>query len=294
MQHIENELTGRTKVLGIIGDPVAHSLSPLMQNSALKALGIDCIYVPFPVKPTDLTAAVDGLRALNAVGFNVTIPHKSAIIGLLDELSHEAQLIGAVNTVVRVGDRLIGHNTDASGFLQALRDDLRFDPAGSRILLLGAGGAARAALVALVEAGIESITIANRTEDTAERLLSLLRQTGSRSIGDHVSLNGIFSDRMVMSSYDLVVNTTSVGMGGTAFDGLDVSFFKPGVRVYDMVYVPAETPLLQAARATGLAAANGAGMLAAQGEAAFRLWIGCDPPKGLMRERVQEALATPA
>lgn len=286
-----SELTGKTKVLGIIGDPISHSLSPLMQNAALRALGLDYIYVPFRVRPEELSTALLGLQSLNIVGFNVTIPHKTAVTGLVDGLSREAELIGAVNTVTREGAHLIGHNTDAIGFLSALTDGMGFDPSGANVLLLGAGGAARAALVALSQAGIERITIANRTQSTAEELLDLLRRTGSRASGNHASLATVCADRSLMGSFDLVVNTTSVGMGGTAFANFDVTWLNPGARIYDMVYVPSETPLLQAARAAGITAMNGASMLAAQGEAAFRLWIGCDPPPGLMRERVLAALA---
>lgn len=285
-------LTGRTKVLGIIGHPVAHSLSPLMQNAALEAVGIDCIYVPFPVRPAELPSAIMGIRTLGIAGFNVTIPHKTAILGLVDDISREAELIGAVNTVIRDGDRLIGHNTDSSGFMKSLQEDLAFDPENARVLLLGAGGAARAALVALVQAGISAVTVANRTSETAEELLAVLDRCGASVSGSHAALS-IFNSRDAMGSFDLIVNTTSVGMNSTSFEGFEASFLKADACIYDMVYVPAETPLLKVGREHSLKVANGAGMLAAQGEEAFRLWTGCDPPPGIMKETILAAL-TPA
>lgn len=293
MKDFFNGLTGRTRVLGIIGHPVSHSLSPLMHNAAFRALDLDCIYVPFPVKPAELPSAIMGIRALGIAGFNVTIPHKTTILGFVDDLSRDAELMGAVNTVIRDGDRLIGHNTDSIGFMRSLKDDLSIDPAGARVLILGAGGAARAALVGLAQAGISEVTVANRTSETAEELLALLDRSGFPVSGTHAELS-IFSDRDTMGTFDLVVNTTSVGMGNSAFEGFDVAMLKSVSSVYDMVYVPAETPLLKAARESSLKAANGAGMLAAQGEEAFRLWTGCEPPPGMMKETILNALASAA
>lgn len=155
--------TGATRVLGIIGRPVSHSLSPLMQNGALQAMGLDYAYVPFAVEEDRLADAVKGLAALGVVGFNVTIPHKSAILPLLDRLSPEAGLIGAVNVVKREGNDLVGYNTDGKGFIQSLNEDLGFAPAGCRILVMGAGGAARAAVASLAAAGAASVVIANRS-----------------------------------------------------------------------------------------------------------------------------------
>ena len=282
-------MTGRTRVYGIIGDPVVHSLSPLMQNAAFRELAIDAVYVPFQVKPAEISSAIIGIRSLGIAGFNVTIPHKISVIGLLEDLSREASLIGAVNTVVREGESLVGHNTDAQGFINSLRDDLDYDPSGSRVLLLGAGGAARAALVSLSQAGISEVTVANRTSETAEEMMALLRRTGAATTGNTASLQ-IFADADRMQSFDLVVNTTSIGMGGTSLPGFSINTLHPDAKIYDMVYVPSETPLIQAARNAGHSAANGIGMLAAQGEAAFRLWTGYDPPQGLMKASLLNAI----
>lgn len=283
------EITGMTRVLGIIGHPVAHSLSPLMQNAALAAMGLDYIYVPFPVPSEGVAAAVNGLRALGVAGFNVTIPHKSAVIPFLDGLSPEALRIGAVNTVNREGDRLVGYNTDGIGFLQSLRDDLGFHPAGLTVLVLGAGGAARAAVAALCEAGVRRIVLANRSP---ERARSLASDFGDRYGAAEFALSTLAPAEMEMhlGRADLLVNTTSVGMGGTSFASLDLAPMKPSAKVYDMVYSPPETALLASAKGRGLACANGIGMLAAQGEAAFALWIGAAPPPGLMKGRLLTAL----
>ena len=283
------KITGKTKVLGIIGYPVAHSLSPLMQNAALKALGLDYIYVPFAVEPQNLSVAVNGMRALGVHGFNVTIPHKTAIIPLLDRVSPEAELSGAVNTVCREDGLLVGYNTDGTGFIKSLADDLGFNPDSAKILILGAGGAARGAVAALCEAGVTKIIVANRTREKGEALIDSFRESYFQ-----VQFALSSQDTGELSEYlqeaNLIVNTTSVGMNGSSFTGLEVNAFLPDAKVYDMVYSPPETPLLVAARGRNLACSNGLGMLAAQGEAAFSLWTGMDPPAGLMRKMLSAAL----
>jgi len=283
------EITGKTRVLGIIGWPVAHSLSPLMQNAALQALGMDYIYVPFPVTPEALPVAVLGLRSLGVAGFNVTIPHKTTIIPLLDELTPEAAFIGAVNTVRREGDQLIGDNTDGIGFVRSLAEDLEFQPQGKTILLLGAGGAARSALVSLCAAGAAEIIIANRTIENADALIEGVADRYSQVRLSTVTLDSVGVDQYLPVA-DLVVNTTSVGMGGSSFDWLDLSLLQKGGRVYDMVYSPPLTPLLVKAKGAGHSYANGIGMLIAQGEEAFRLWTGAPPPPGVMKTRLRALL----
>ena len=274
-------VSGKTKVVGIIGSPVSHSLSPIMHNAAFAALGLDWVYVPFPVACAELPAAVAGLRALGVVGFNVTIPHKVAVLPLLDRISPEAELIGAVNTVLIEEGRLTGFNTDGIGLLAALSAKLGFAPAGRSVLLLGAGGAARSALAALAGAGAARLTLANRSPEKGRDLVRLLagRQTGTELSA--VSLERL-AEPEFLQGFDLIVNTTSVGMAGDAFAGLELSGLKPGLAVYDMVYAPPLTPLLARARALGIPAANGLGMLVAQGEAAFAIWTGEAAPAGVM------------
>ena len=279
---MKSRITGQTKVLGIIGSPITHSLSPLMQNAAIEALGLDFIYVPFAVPADGLFAAVQGLRNLGVAGFNVTIPFKTAIIPYLDKLSPEAELMGAVNTVNREGDFLVGYNTDGAGLLRSLVEDLAFTPQGANVLILGAGGAARGAIAALCKAGVESVTIANRTRNKGEELLSRFKSVFPQ-VKFALSSLDVFGSPDLLHGIDLIVNTTSVGMNNTSFDGLDISLMTPSTRIYDMVYAPLETPLLKAAKAMGLKTANGIGMLVAQGEIAFAVWTGCAPPSGLMK-----------
>ncbi len=283
------DITGKTSVLGIIGRPVAHSLSPLMQNAALEAMGLDWIYVPFAVREEDLPRAVMGLKTLGVIGFNVTIPHKTAIIPLLDRITPEAALMGAVNTVKREGDELVGYNTDGAGFIKSLREDLGFDPAGRRILVLGAGGAARAAVASLSQAGAAVVAIANRSHGRGEKLAGEFSAVFSGTQFAAKSLDiSLFNSEV--QNFDLLVNTTSVGMGESAFDGLDISRMKQTASVYDMVYAPWETPLLAQARKAGLSCANGIGMLVAQGECALSIWSGMEPPTGVMRRRILTVL----
>jgi shikimate dehydrogenase len=284
-------VTGRTTVTGIIGSPVSHSLSPVMHNAAFAALGLDWTYVPFPVAPDALAAAVQGLAALGVAGFNVTIPHKVAILPLLQRVSPEAELIGAVNTVSVADGVLTGHNTDGIGLLAALRRELGFSPAGRSVLVLGAGGAARSAVVALAGAGAAQVALANRSVEKGRELVG---QVAAPLAATEFSAAGLerLADPGYLGSFDLVVNTTSVGMRGDFFPGLDLSRLKGGAVLYDMVYAPPVTPLLSQALACGVPAANGIGMLVAQGEAAFRIWTGIEPPHGCMERAL--AAAAPA
>jgi shikimate dehydrogenase len=284
------KIRGKTRVLGIIGWPVGHSLSPVMQNAAINDLGLDYVYVPFPVEPESLGAAVQGLRCLGVWGFNVTIPHKAAVIPFLDRISRESELAGAVNTVYRDGTLLVGHNTDGIGFLASLRHDLNRDPAGATVLLLGAGGAARGALAVLAASGASRIIIANRTLERGRALVDRFSALFGSVRFEVSSLEAGELSRYLRSA-DILVNTTSVGMDGSTFDGLSLGEMRPEGAVYDMVYVPQETPLLAAAREHGLACANGTGMLAGQGEAAFVLWTGYEAPRNVMKRKLFEELS---
>ncbi|MFK5927031.1 MAG: shikimate dehydrogenase [Desulfuromusa sp.] len=281
-------LSGKSKVYGILGDPVAHSLSPLMHNQAFLDYHIDAVYVPFHVSPTHLSAAVRGLHALNVAGVNVTIPHKEAILPFLDQLDPTAQLIGAVNTVVKTDGALIGYNTDASGFMRAVQQELNFLPEGQNILLLGAGGACRAAAVALASAGVKSIIIANRQLARAEKLINDLMpyfksiQFSAVNYNDNNYLEAL-------SAADLIVNTTSVGLKGEKLNFLPLEHIKGSALIYDMIYSLSETPLIRSARSVGILCANGLGMLAAQGEDAFFLWTGIRLPAGFMRKVLIES-----
>jgi len=273
-------VTGKTSIYGIIGSPVDHSLSPCMQNAAFAASGLDCCYVPFPVASGMLEEAVKGLRSLGIEGFNVTIPFKEQIIPFLDELSAEAENTGAVNAVKRDGKRLIGHNTDGVGLLQSISEDLLLDLSGMNILLIGAGGAARAAVAALCSARVKEIVIANRSVSRAESLLERFSAQGTTIRAKDLS---VLSSQN-LSHFDLVINSSSVGMHGSCFEGFAADSMKDGACLYDMVYVPSRTPLIAEAERCGVRCANGLGMLAGQGEAAFRWWFGEEPKRGIMKQ----------
>lgn len=275
---------GTTKVFAIFGDPVAHSLSPQMHNAALRSLGFDGIYVPFHVTPENLATAVAGVRALQIAGLSVTVPHKELIIPLLDEIDAAAGRIGAVNTVVNRQGRLIGYNTDAPGFLRALRTTLDFSPRRQKVVLIGAGGAARAALVALAQAGAASIVVANRSLDRAINLIATYRHEFPDC--DLIATE-LYDDRIAdfLARADLLVNTSAIGLHGESFPPVILSALKPSSPIFDMVYAKgaASTPLVLQGENAGHRAADGRSMLIAQGEEAFALWTGSSPPAGAMQ-----------
>lgn len=274
--------------LGIIGHPVAHSLSPVFQGAALRALGVDATYDAWDTPPNALAERVESLRASDVLGANVTIPHKQAVVPLLDELDPLAVRIGAVNTVVNEQGRLTGYNTDGAGFVRALRDDAHFDPRGRSILLLGAGGAARGIAFALLEAGVVRLEIANRTAERADALSTELRSHYAAA-----SVQGAPYPPADLS-FDCIVNTTSVGMhGGGAEEAspCDLRNAKTGALAVDIVYAPAETPFLRAAAARGLSVLGGLPMLIFQGVLAFELWTGRAAPVGAMFDAARAALA---
>jgi shikimate dehydrogenase len=281
------KLRGTTRILGIFGDPVAHSLSPLMQNAALQQTGIDAVYVPFHVKAAALGEAVGAIRFLDIWGVNVTVPHKEAVCAFLDEVDASARLIGAVNTIVNRDGCLVGYNTDASGFLRSLGEDLQFIARGKQVLLLGAGGACRAALVALCQAGASRIAVANRTLPRAEGLVGEFADTFGET---RLESFGLDPEQLQVAAreVDLVVNTSAVGLKGESFTGLPLGDLNTGALVYDMVYAPGATPLIREAARKGLRAAGGLGMLAGQGEEAFFIWTGRKPPSGLMKAILQK------
>ena len=261
-------ITGATRVVGIIGDPVGHSRSPAMHNAAFDALGLDWAYVAFPVARGDGAAAVRAVTTLGLAGLNVTMPHKADAAAACDDLAPEAAALGAVNTVVNVDGTLVGHSTDGDGFLRAL-DDEEIEVAGLRVLVVGAGGAARAITHALGRVGAH-VTVAARRSDAARSAASLAPD------GDAVGLDGI-----AVEGFDVVVNATPLGMDGEA-PPFDTAKLHTGQFVYDTVY-PVETPLLREARAGGLRAAGGLDMLVHQGALSFSLWTGIEPPLDVMR-----------
>jgi shikimate dehydrogenase len=262
-------ITGATRVVGVIGDPVAHSRSPAMHNAAFDAVGLDWVYLAFPVERGRGGAAVRAIRALGLVGLNVTMPHKADAATACDDLTPAAAALGVVNTVIVDEDgALIGHSTDGAGFLRALGDE-GVDASGRVCLVVGAGGAARAIAQALGDAGAD-VTVAARRRDQARRAAALA--PGGTAIP---------VDEVSVEAFDVVVNATPLGMHGEA-PPFDPARLRASQFVYDTVY-PAETPLLAEARARGARVAGGLGMLVHQGALAFELWTGRVPPLDVMR-----------
>ena len=278
--------------LGIFGYPIGHSLSPVFQQAALDHHEIDARYEAWETHPDDLAAAVERLRGGDYLGANVTVPHKVEVMAHLDEVDELARLIGAVNTIVKRGDRLIGHNTDAGGFIEALRQAGGFDPRGKRALLLGAGGAARAAAFALVREGASQLIIANRTLRRAD---ALARELGGVARGvTAIALADATALGVAAAVADLVVNSTTVGMTHTPEQDespLPDGVLSRGSVVYDMVYNPALTPLLAQAERAGAKAVGGLSMLIHQGAAAFELWTGKRAPVPVMLAAAHRAMA---
>lgn len=288
------EIGGSTRVFALIGCPVSHTLSPAMHNAAFAALGLDCVYVAFSVGPDDLGAALAGARALGLAGLNVTVPHKEAAARLVDELDASARLTGAVNTVVNRGGRLTGYNTDGEGFLKALAAEAGFDPAGRTVLVLGAGGAARAITVSLALAGAKKFYIAGRTLERARALCRHLEEnTGAAARALPWPGPGETLPEGAVEGADLVVQTTPLGMGGLkgGLPPLPYHCFRPGQVAFDAVYNPPDTPFLQKAGERGAAVVGGLGMLVHQGALAFELWTGRTPPLKVMEEAARRALA---
>lgn len=272
-------ISGRAKIAGVAGWPVAHSRSPRLHNYWLARHGIDGAYLPFAIPPDKLKEALQALPVLGIAGMNLTLPHKQQAMALLDEIDDEARQIGAVNTIwVDENQRLLGTNTDAYGFWQALVSTYpgwRADTGPA--VVVGAGGAARAVIVALRTAGVPEIRLVNRTGARAEELIATLG--GSRSEpGARRLVQKSWEDReAALRDASLIVNTTNLGMSGQMPLPLTLDNAPAHALVYDIVYVPLETPLLQAARARGLATLDGLGMLLHQARAGFSRWFGVEP-----------------
>jgi len=278
-------ITGKTAVYGIIGHPVKHSLSPLMQTEAFREVGVDAVYVPFEVEPENLKEAVNGLRALSVKGFNVTVPHKERVVELLDFLTEDAEVLGAVNTVKNENGELTGYNTDAEGFLRSLVEE-GVELSGKRVLMFGAGGAARAVGYALLKGGVKFLSVVNRNFSRAKAVAELLGKRGNVLVYP-LKESAI---EVLLKDADLIVNTTSVGMREDDPPLFDYSKIPEGITVVDVIYNPPETPLLKAAKEKGCKTVNGLGMLIHQGAVAFEIWTGREAPVERMREVLKREL----
>jgi shikimate dehydrogenase len=282
-------ISGKTQVCALIGDPVEHTMSPMMHNASFEELGLDYIYVPFRVKTEELSRAVHGLRALNVRGFNVTIPHKVNVIPLLDAVDPLAEKIGAVNTVVNDNGVLTGYNTDATGFLQALREQ-GVEPAGENVVILGAGGASRAISYILADSNA-SLTILNRLLelDWAVELAGRV----SRDFSKEVKALELTPENLtaVLSDADILVNATSVGMSpDNDVTPVPAGLLKSDLVVVDIVYNPIRTRLLREAESAGAGTVGGIDMLVWQGALAFEKWTGQKPRPELMKKEAVKLL----
>lgn len=278
-------------ILGIIGYPIGHTLSPLMHNTAIKELGLDYTYLAFEVKKGNLALAVGGLKGLGISGINVTIPHKESIMQYLDYLNEDAELIGAVNTVKLEEGSLKGYNTDGKGFLESLKADANEDIKGKRIILFGAGGAARAIAIHLALEGAERIIIANRTAERGERLAEYIRGKKQEARGKirAISLN----DSLIVEYFketDIIINTTSVGMKSGDVPLFSYDYISDRQLVCDIVYSPLKTRLLREASVRGARILNGLGMLIYQGSLSFKIWTGYEMPVEIVRKAMIDEL----
>lgn len=273
-----------TKYVGVIGHPLKESFSPVFQQAALDHLELDIRYEAWPTPEDRLAETVEGLRAPDRLGANVTIPHKEAVLPLLDETDDLCRRAGAVNTIVNREGRLHGCNTDVSGFVRALREEGGFDPAGARVLVAGAGGAARAVAVALIDNGAASVTFINRSFARASRLVREIGpQAGSTEL--HALPDVYASWAASVVSCRLLINCTSVGMAGTQEEKgstVPIELIPSGALVFDLVYRPTVTPLMAAAAERGASVLGGLPMLIYQGAESFKLWTGLEAPLDAM------------
>lgn len=282
------EISGHTRMACLLGDPVEHSVSPAMHNESFRQLGIDCTYLAFRVGEEELPGVVDGLRRMDVVGFNLTMPDKNRICDLCDELTAAVAIGGAANTVVNRDGRLIAYTTDGIGFMDACKET-GFSVIGEKMTLLGAGGAARAIMIQGALDGVKEISIFSRrgsrweqTEELAERLR---RETSCKI--DHYDYENPRRLKAEIRSSRILVNATSVGMEPDTEATLvpDTDCFYPGLQVYDVIYSPRETKLLRQAKAAGCRTANGMYMLLYQGAAAFEIWTGQKMPVETIKEK---------
>ena len=277
------KISGTTKICGIIGDPVEHTLSPAMHNAAFKALRLDFVYVAFKVEKEELRNAMSGVRSLGIHGLNVTMPHKNSIANYLDELDSTAKFIGTVNTVVNANGRLMGFNTDGMGALKALKEN-GVIPTGKKLVLFGAGGAANAIAFQAAQE-VEKLVILNRTAEKAERLAETLGKKFNKwVVGNSLSASHIKEE---LKDSDILINATSVGMHPNIEQSpVRPELLRPDLCVMDIVYNPLETQLAKDAKACGAKVISGVEMLIYQGAASFEIWTNKHAPIKTMKRAI--------
>jgi len=274
-----------TRLCAVFGSPIRHSASPAMHNAAFAALGLNWRYLAFEVDPKNLRAAIEGARAMNFAGLNLTVPHKLLAVDMVDELDASAKTWGAVNTIKFENGRAIGFNTDADGLVNSLREDLAVELRGSKVLLLGAGGAGRTAALKLAAENVAELFLVNRTVIKAEEIAAeIKKQFPAVKVAVGYPKAGV----------DLLLNATSLGLKPEDGSPLDEKQFslKQARAVYDMIYKPAETKLIADAKAAGCKTANGIGMLVGQGAKAFEIWTGQPAPVAMMRRAAEQCVYT--
>jgi shikimate dehydrogenase len=275
------DISGKTRICGVIGDPIEHTLSPIMQNAAFNTLKLDYAFLAFKVKPTELENAVNGMRALNIRGLNVTMPHKSTVMNFLDRIDLSAQIVNSVNTILNKEGKLFGFNTDGVGALKALREN-GVEPKGRKVLLLGAGGAARAIAYTMSKEADE-LAVLNRTIKPTQELVKLLEKTANKKI-----VAGALSPEEIqhnLQDSDILINATSIGMKPRVDESLVApKLLRPDLAVMDIVYNPIETKLAKDAKVAGAKVVSGVEMLIYQGAASFEIWTGKSAPVEVMRQ----------
>ncbi|MEH2080102.1 MAG: shikimate dehydrogenase [Nostoc sp.] len=284
-------ITGKTKLLGVIGYPVEHSLSPVMHNAAIAQLGLDYIYLPFGIEPQNLEVAIAGLAAVGVVGFNVTIPHKQAIISLLSEVTPLAQTIGAVNTVSRQNNQWVGTNTDIEGFIAPLQTTYKQDWSQKVAVILGNGGAARAVVAGCIQLGFAQIHVVGRNMQKLEEF----RNNWSNSpLAEKFQVHQWEELPKLIPQANLLVNTTPIGMypkvDESPLSVEEIANLPTGTIAYDLIYIPKPTQFLEQAQKQGAIAIDGLEMLVQQGVAALKIWLQQEMPVEVMRQALQNHL----
>jgi len=270
---IDERVSGNTKIIGIIGDPVEHTKSPFLHNTLSNVLGDGFIYVPFLVKQDNLKKAIDGIRSLNIVGINVTYPYKNSVINYLDELSKEVELIGSVNTIKFIDNKLIGYNTDGEGFLKSFVESMGTDFTNKTVTILGAGGATKSIAVKIALNSAKKIFIINRTFENAHYIADKINKYLNIRLAEAIESNDSKISEYIYKS-DIIINTTSVGMSpniNLSPISEDICFSENQV-VYDIIYSPENTKLLKKAKESNCKIENGIGMLFYQGIEAYKIW----------------------
>jgi shikimate dehydrogenase len=278
-------ISGKTRVCAVIGDPIEHSLSPVIQNAAFNALNINCIYTAFRVTPAGVANALAGIRALGILGFNVTMPHKEAVIAHLDWIDETAKFLNSVNTIYHRDGKLLGYSTDGTGALRALEEN-GAKPQGKRVVIIGAGGAARAIAHSLIQE-TDELVVLNRTVSEAKKLSETLKHKFNKKVSAGSLSPEVIKEKINES--DILLNTTSVGMRPNINQSLVApNNLKSDLTVMDIVYNPYETQLIKDAKAAGANVVSGVEMLIYQGAATFEIWTGQQAPVQVMRRAVLE------